>query len=189
VCSSLTSEANRLVALRELEAVHERRLQHCEAVAAASRRSRQVHHERCATQAREAPRQQGVRRPGEGISTDSLRDPRRLTVEHRTRRLGRDVPGGETRSAGREDEGVPACEIDDRGSYHVGLVRHDTPFDLEPLRGEQLRESIPAPIFSCAVVDTIRHGQHGSPHTGPLVFSTRVTSEIVIALSIALAMS
>ena len=80
-------------------------------------------------------------------------------------------------------------EVDDRRCDRVRVILHDAPLDLEPLRGQELRQRVATQILPRAVMNAVRDGEHGGLHTGSLVFSTSVTPEIVIALSIALAMS
>ena len=77
---------------------------------------------------------------------------------------------------------------------HVGLatvlVGDDPAQDLEALAAQQLLERIAAPVLARAGADAVRNGEHGGLQTRrSFVFSTSVTSAIVIALSIAFAMS
>ncbi len=71
----------------------------------------------------------------------------------------------------------------------LDVVRHDAPLDLEPLVAEELVEDVTARVLANAGTHAVRDGQHGGLHAGSFVFSTSCTSSIVIALSIAFAMS
>ena len=61
--------------------------------------------------------------------------------------------------------------------------------DVVALRLEQLDEQPAALVVAFARCDAVRDGHHRRPHAGSFVFSTSVTSEIDISLSIAFAMS
>ena len=115
--------------------------------------------------------------------------PGRLAVEHRPGRLGCDVAGREPRAACCQHKGAAGGELGDRGRDLVRLVGDDAALHREALALEQLGERVAAAILARPVVDAVRDRQHGGVHTGSFVFSTSVTSVIVIALSIAFAMS
>ena len=115
--------------------------------------------------------------------------PGRLPVEHRPGRLGRDVARREPCAACCQHNGASVGEVGDRLGDLVALVGDDPALDREPVRLEQLGERVAAQVLARAVVHAVRDRQHGRVHTASFVFSTSVTSEMTIVLSIAFAMS
>ncbi len=84
---------------------------------------------------------------------------------------------------------APTGQIHDRGGDLAGLVGNDAPFHHEALTPEQLGEGIAAAILAGPPMHAVGHRENGRLHAGAFVFSTSATPVIVIALSIALAMS
>ena len=130
-----------------------------------------------------------MRRPCERVSPNCLRNARSRTVEHACSRLGGDVPRTQTGATGREDERHLIREVLDGLRDRLPVVRHEPPDDLEALGLEQLLQEITAEILPRALRDSVRDGEDAGRQTSSFVFSTRRTSSITIALSIALAMS
>ena len=125
----------------------------------------------------------------ERVGADRLRDPGRLAVDHRARRLGRDVPRRHAGAAGGEHERRGPGELDDRLGDLPRLVGNDPALDLVAVGGEQLREQVAARVLPRAGDDAVGDRQHGRLHASSFVFSTSVTSAMTISLSIAFAMS
>ena len=140
-----------LVAGGQLEPVGEGGLQDREAVAAPSRRARQVDDER---RAREARRGRG-------------RAARAASSSRASARIASAIPGASRSSTGRVASGVTsrgvnpvppvvstselrAGQVDDRVRDLVGLVRDDAPLDVESLAREQLGERVAAPVLARA---------------------------------------
>ena len=130
-----------------------------------------------------------MRGPGERAGADCLRDTGRFPVEHRSGRLGRDVARREPCAACCQHNRASAGEIGDRAGDLVALVGDDPALDREPVCLEQLGERVAALVLTRAVVHPVRDRQHGRLHTASFVFSTSVTSEMTMVLSIAFAMS
>ena len=80
-------------------------------------------------------------------------------------------------------------ELDDRGRDLAGLVGHDAALDLVAVGGEQLLERVAARSsrVPCETPSETVSTAAFTPST--FVFSTSVTSAIIISLSIAFAMS
>ena len=163
-----------------------RRLQHGVPVAAAAGRTGQVDDEGAPDHARDPARKEAVRRLGDRIGAEGLRDPGSLALQHGARRLGRHVARCEPRAAGREHELGGRGELLDRRGDLVGLVGHDAPLDLVAVSAQELVEQVAARILRRAARDAVRHRQDGGLHS--FLFSTSSTVN-VISLSIAFAMS
>ncbi len=71
-----------------------------------------------------------------------------------------------------------------------GLVRDDTPLDLEAVLLQELVEDVPAAVLALARMNAVGDGEDGGLHAaGSFVFSTSLSPVISISLSIAFAMS
>jgi hypothetical protein len=159
------------------------------AVAAAAGRAREVDDERAPGDPGGPAREQPVRRLRDRVGAEGLGDAGRLTVEHVAGRLRRDVAWGEPGAARREDQPRGRRELAQRFGDLLPLVRDDAPLDLVPVARQQLRQQVAAPVLGLAARDAVADRQDGSLQTVSFVFSTSETSPIVIALSIAFAMS
>jgi hypothetical protein len=131
-----------------------------------------------------------MRSAGERVGPDCLGDARRFALHDCAGRLRRHVTRGESGTASREHHGRPGVgEPADRFRDDVGVVRDDAPLDREALAAKQLLEDVAARVLAHACADAVRDGEDGGVHAGSFVFSTSSICSIVIALSIAFAMS
>ena len=159
-----------------------------EAVAAASGGSRQVDDERTAdVPAR--PRESMPCGVLTSIGAQRLGNARGQSLDHVAGGLRGDVPGGEARTARRQDELRPGRELAERARDRLAVVRHDPPLDLPAVRRETLDKQVSARVLSSSVVHPVRHRQHGGLHRTSLVFSSSRTPVTTMPLSIAFAMS
>ena len=125
-------------------------------------------------------------RLGDRVGAQGFGDARRLTLQHRARRLGRDVARREAGAARRQNEVGARGELLDRDGDRVGLVGNDAPDDRIPVGAQQLLEQVAARVLRLTARHAIGDGQHRRVHD--LVFSSNSTLN-VICLSIAFAMS
>src|SRR3954453_15637739 len=174
---------------QELEGMLERRAEDAVAVAGSAGGAGEVDDEGGADRAGDAARGLCVRGGVEGVGPESLGDPGGLALEHVLRRLRRDVARGKPGAAGREDKPRFRGDLTNCGCYEWALVRHEAADHLVTVPAEQLFEDVPASVLGLAARDAVGDGQDGRFHTCSFVFSTRWTSPIDIALSIALHMS
>jgi hypothetical protein len=173
----------------QLERVRERRLDQLEPVAAAADRAGKVDDQRLPANARDASAEQTVRRLLDGVCAECLGDPRHRAVENRLGRLGGEVPRRDPRPAGRQNEPRRLRELANRGGDLRTLVRDDAVLDVVVVGLEQLDEERAALVFPLAGGNAVRDGDDCGLQTGSFVFSTSVTSEMDMSLSIAFAMS
>jgi hypothetical protein len=160
-----------------------------EAVPATARRARKVQHERRAAHAGDAPGEETVGRPAEGVGPNRLRKPRHLALDDRGGRLRGDVPRRHTGSAGRDHELGLVGELLDRSGDLAPIVGDDAALDLVALVFEQLLEEGAALVSSLSARDAVRDRQDGGSQTSSFVFSRSLTSVNVIESSTAFAMS
>jgi hypothetical protein len=130
-----------------------------------------------------------VGRSSDRVRTNRLGDPRRIAIEHGACRLGSNVARSETGPASRQHDPRSRGERLQLRFDRVPLVRYDAPLDLVALPLQQRGERIAAPVLAGAGVDTVGDRQDGRLQTGSFVFSTSSTPSILIAGSIAFAMS
>src|SRR5262249_1127449 len=100
---------------------------------------------------------------------------------------GREVPRRDPCPARRQDDSGGLRELLDRGRDLRGLVRHHAVLDLVLLAFEQLDEQLAAHVLPLTRGDAV--GNSHDRRLASLGFSRTLTSPIVIALSIAFAMS
>src|SRR4249919_875386 len=131
-----------------------------------------------------------MRSPRERVRANRLREPRRLAIDHRPRRLGRDVARSESRAS--------RCQYEQHSVVHElahgtgdewSVVRDDTPDDVEALVLEEPLEDVAARVVALAGAHSVGHREHGSRHMGSLLFDSRRTPSTTISLSTAFAMS
>ena len=122
-----------LIARDQPEGVLQGGLDQQKPVAAATRRTWQVHDQRLPAHSSHTTPEQAVGCLPDRISAERLRDPRYGSLDHRLGGLGREVARRDTRSARREDESGGARELADRGRDLRTLVRHDPVLDVEML--------------------------------------------------------
>jgi hypothetical protein len=164
----------------------ERRCEDHVAVATTARGSRQIDDERRADDACDAAREQAVRRLRDRVRAQRFRDTGGFALDDVARRLGRDVARRDPRASRRQDELRLGGERPERSRDLLALVRDRAPYDVEPVRLEQLLEQVAAPVVARSGDRRVGNRQDGRPQ---FVFSSSRTSPITISLSIALAMS
>ena len=159
------------------------------AVAATARRAWEIDHERRSAHTGEAPGQQTVRRPSEGVRSNRLSKPGNLALDHRSGRLRSDISGRYTGPARRKDQVGLVSELFDRRRDLASLVRHDATRNLVAFDLEQLLQESSTLVHPFATRNAVRDRQDGGFQTSSFVFSSRRTSVRDIESSTAFAMS
>src|SRR5690606_7561654 len=154
-------------AAEQLDRMTEERLENGQSITNAARAPREIDDEGTAADPGNAAGQPCVRRSGGASGANRLGDARRLALEDRPRRLGRDVPRSETRSARRDDDVSDVAvgpggesRADRRGIVgdHGAGGRHVT------MRDRPLRNDIAAPVLARAPRDPVRYGENGQAY-------------------------
>ena len=127
-----------------------------------------------------------MRRLGDRVGPDRLRDARGRAVEHGrvasgvTSRGAKPVPPVVSTTWARAGELPQRPAIAPRSS---GTIRRSTSY---PASGKQRRQHLAARILAHAGGDAVRDGEDGRPHSATsLVFSSSLTSSTTISLSMA----
>jgi len=123
------------------------------------------------------------------LGAQRFRDSGSLPLEHRLRRLRRHVTRREAGPAGGQHNACAPCDFEQRGGDLVAVVRNNPVLNLEALAGQELDEQAAALVVAATLSDAVRHGHDCSLQAGSFDFSKSTTSEIIISLSIAFAMS
>jgi hypothetical protein len=159
------------------------------AVAATARRAWEIDHKRRSAHAGEAPRQQSVRRPAEGVRANRLRKPGNLALHDRGGCLRSDISWRHTSPAGCKHQLGLVSELLDRRCDLASLVGHDATRDFVALDLEQLLQKSSTLVRPLATRNAVRDRQDGDSQTSSFVFSSRRTSVRDIESSTAFAMS
>src|SRR6266568_9577943 len=173
----------------QVDRMRQRRLDQLEAVAAAARRSREIHDQGAPAHACETATEQPVRCLAESVCAESLGDPRNVPIDDRLGRLRREITRRDARAAGRQDHARIRGQCPQRRCDLRPLIGNDAMLDLVLLALEQLHEESTAFVVALPGRNAVRDREDGGLHTGSFVFSTSVTSVTAMPLSIAFAMS
>jgi len=130
-------------------------LEHGIAVAAATRRAGEIDDQRPPDDARNAAREQAVRRLGDRVRAQRLCDPGRLALQDGPRRFRGDVAWREPGAPGCQDDCGPWGDVLDRSRDLVRLIGDDTPLDLVAVGAQKLLEQIAASVVGLAARDAV----------------------------------
>ena len=106
----------------------------------------------------------------ERLGSQRLGDAGRLALDHRTRRLGRDVVGREAGAAGREDERDALADVAAQRRLDPPLVVADDVArdDLAAGLGRELREQVARDVVALSARERRGDRQDGRLHGGEL---------------------